>query len=122
MEETTLENELNAIDTRIETLKENIELGKYLEELHEDKRFQKIILNGYLDKEANRIFGVLVDPSHQLKRDVMENLVDKLSSIRNLKQYFGTVLINANMAIGQIEEEEEYRKEATKNFTIESKE
>ena len=105
----TLQTELADIDSRIATLKKNIQLGKDLEELHEDERFQRVILGAYQDDEAERIFGVLVDPTHQLKRDVMENLMDKLGAIRNQKQFFGTTLMNANMAVEGLEEEEKYR-------------
>ncbi len=113
MEETSnFKEELQAIDDRIDELKYNIELGKALEELHEDERFQKVILNGYLEKESERLFGVLVSPS-SMKRDQMENISDKLAAIRNIKQFFGTMLINANMAQEQIDEENDFRKEIT---------
>lgn len=117
-ENLNLKKELAAIDERIEILKVNIKLGESVEALHENPQFKDVILDGYLDKEADRIFGLLVDPTHQLKRDSMENLIDKLSAIRNLKQFFGTVLINATMAPEEIAGEEEYRKELTARNSI----
>ncbi len=117
MAETTLKTELADIDERIDTLNKNIELGAALERLHENEDFKKVILEGYLEAEAERIFKVLVDPSHNLKRDVMENLMDKLVSTRNIKQYFGTVLINAAMAPEEILNEEEYRKDTTERYS-----
>ena len=109
--------ELKQIDKRIEELKENIALGEALERLHENEDFKKVILDGYFEKESKRIFGLLTTPTH-LKRDIIENLNDKLGAIRIVKQYFGTVLINAQMAPEQIEEEEEYRKEVTASASI----
>jgi len=114
----TLTKELADIDVRINTLKKNIQLGKDLEELHEDERFQRVILGAYQDDEAERIFGVLIDPTHQLKRDVMSNLMDKLSAIRSQKQFFGVTLMNAHMAIESLAEEEKYRTEVTAQSNI----
>ena len=115
MEETNLNEQLEAIDKRIAELKNAEELGKALERLHENEDFKKVILDAYLEKEAERLFGVLVAPS-TLKRDVMQNIQDKLSSIRNVKQFFGVLLQNAHMAPSQIAEEEDYRKEVTEYF------
>lgn len=114
-ENSNLKAHLAEIDERKAELELNIQLGKDLEELHEDERFQRVILNAYLEKEAERLFGVLVNPS-TLKRDVMENIVDKTGSIRNLKQFFGVLLQNAHMAPEQIAEEEVYRKEVTASY------
>jgi sulfur transfer protein SufE len=117
MEETSnLKEHLEQIDNRIDELKNAIELGKDLESLHEDERFKRVILSGYLEDEAQRLFGVLVTPS-TLKRDVVQNIQDKLSAIRNLKQFFGVILQNAHMAPMQIEEEEDYRKEVTEHYS-----
>lgn len=114
-ENSNLKAHLAEIDERKAELELNVQLGKDLEELHEDERFQRVILNAYLEKEAERLFGVLVNPS-TLKRDVMENIVDKTGSIRNLKQFFGVLLQNAHMAPEQIAEEEAYRKEVTASY------
>jgi len=111
-----LKEKLAEVDARIDELNDNIELGKALERLHENEDFQKVILEGYLDKEADRLFGVLVEPS-TLKRDVMENIQDKLTAIRNVKQYFGTTLQNAAMAPDQIAEEQAFRKEVTEYYS-----
>jgi hypothetical protein len=119
MAETNLKTELADIDSRIATLRKNIELGEALQKLHENEDFKNVILEGYMDDEAERIFKVLVDPSHNLKRDIMENLMDKLMAIRSIKQYFGTILINAAMAPEEIKNEEEYRKETTERHALE---
>ena len=110
-----LTKQLELIDKKISQLKKNIDLANTLAELLEDDRFKSIILDGYLDDEAKRLFGVLVEPS-TIKRDIMENIHDKLNSIRNLKQYFAVIGQNAEMAPEQIIEEETYRKQVTKYF------
>jgi len=110
-----LKKELDAIDGRIEELEGTIELGKMLTELHEDERFKKVILEAYLEKEAERVFGMLTTPSH-FKRDQMENLMDMLTSIRNFKKFFATILVNADMAPMQIEDEKQHRLQVTEDF------
>ena len=111
-DKSTLQLKLDEIDATIEMHQKKIDLGKDLEALHEDERFQRVILDAYLDDEAKRLFGVLVEPS-TLKRDVMENIIDKTSSIRNLKQFFAVMLQNAALAPEQMEEERAFRKEVT---------
>jgi len=110
-----LTKQLNQVDDRLEALKLNIEKAEAVRRLEENEDFKTIILDGYLGDEAKRLFEVLVEPS-TLKRDVMENIHDKLNSIRNLKQYFGVLGQNAEMAPDQIAEEEAYRKQVTKYF------
>jgi hypothetical protein len=102
--------ELEAIEDRIKQQEEFIELKEATERLHENEDFQKIILSGYFEKEGMRLYGLLTEPSH-LKRDVIENINDKLLSIRNLKQYFLTIATNAHMAPDIIAEEKQYRSE-----------
>ncbi len=114
-EEANLKKSLEQIDNRIAELNANIALAETVERLEKNEEFIEVIINGYLEKEAERLFGVLVEPS-SLKRDVLENIQDKLSAIRNLKQYFGVIGQNAVMAPEQIEEEEAYRKEVTAYF------
>lgn len=116
LDETKLE--LAAIDDRIGVLKENLKLAEDLEWLHNTEQFQNVILGAYLEKESERIYGVLIDPTHRLKRDVMENLMDKLTSVRSIKQFFGTLMTNASMASEQIEEEEAHRLTVTKRDSI----
>jgi hypothetical protein len=45
--------------------------------------------------------------------------MDKLMAIRSIKQYFGTILINAAMAPEEIANEEKYREETTERHALE---
>jgi hypothetical protein len=115
MSEDILREELAEIDKRIEEYKNDVETGKALERLHKNEDFKKVILYNYMEKEAERLFKVLITPS-TLKRDVIQNIEDKLSSIRNIKQFFGVIGQNAEMAPLQIEEEQAYRKQVTAEY------
>lgn len=123
MENTTsnlnLKREIEDIDNRIDELKHLVELNESLERLHENDDFKKLILDGYLGDEAERIFGLLTMPTN-LKRDQLENLMDMLGSIRNLKGYFKTIIIGADNAQAQIEEEILYRQEITSQDSFEN--
>ncbi len=116
----TFKEELEAVDKRIEELKEQIEIRQALERLHENEDFKKVILEGYFDKEAKRIFDMLITPT-SLKRDQTENLMDMMSSIRYFKGYFKTLLINAAMAPEELESEMLYRQEITARESLDNK-
>ena len=117
---TILKQELKEINDRINYLKQQIELGKALTRLHENEDFKKLILQDFFKEEANRIFELLTAPS-TLKRDVIQNLNDKLGAQRILKTYFSVKEQNAASAIEQIEEEEKYKKELLSRDAIDVK-
>jgi hypothetical protein len=117
MSKDNLKEELTNIDEQIAKLKNEIAMGEALDSLHEDERFKLIMTEGYFDEEEKRISGLLFNPT-ALKREQLENLMDKTTAIRNTKQYYNTIQINANMAPAQIEEEEAYRKRLTSEASI----
>ncbi len=117
LQEPTLKTELADIDSRIATLKRNERIGTAVEALHNNPDFQLVILEGYFDEEAERIFGVLTDPN-EYKRDMLQNMNDKLGSIRDLKKFFGVKLRNGDMAPAEIAEEETFREETTKKYSF----
>ena len=108
---------LAEIDERIEFLQSEIDLNKDLEVLHEIPEFQRVILDAYLDKESKRIYELLTTPT-SLKREQLENLNDKMTSIRDFKGFFKQIIINATMAPEQIEGERQFREEVTAEASI----
>ncbi len=120
MSKDTLNEKLKEVDDRIAHLKNQISLGEDLNALHEDERFNRVVIQAYFEEEEKRISGLLFNPTN-LKRDQIENMMDKATTIRNFKQFFQTMLINAQMAPEQIEEEEAYRKKITAESTIDIK-
>ncbi len=115
---TEKEQMLADTDDRISILKEVIKRKEDLESLFLDDRFQNVILSGYLEEEADRIFGMLTDPTHNLKRDVMENLMEKLMATRNVKQYFRVINQSGDSAAESLTEEEAYRVQVNKSESI----
>ncbi len=118
MAEANLQDELKQIDESIEELEQVKQFSEDLASLHEDERFQRVILQGYLETEAERLFKNLTTPMN-MKRDMIENMMDKLGSIRDLKQYFGTQLLEADGIDEKITAERVYRKEVTERAAAE---
>jgi glutaredoxin 2 len=112
--------ELERIDNRIAELNDAIKRGDALERLMKNEDFKLVILDGYLDEEATRIFDNLVRVP-AIRKESNDIMMDKLNSIRHMKEYIGTptypgtVLSAAMHAPEQIEAEQDYRLEVTSN-------
>ena len=112
MTEQEQKDSLVEVDARIEDLQSQVEIGAAIERLHENADFQTVILDGYLDAEADRLFGILTNPTF-FKRDQMENTMDRLNSVRHIREYFMVKLQEADAAPTQIASENEFRSEIT---------
>jgi len=112
VENTNLKEELKQIDDEIVEMKKAKRLADLITELHENEAFKEVILQGYLIDEADRIYRNLVTPMN-MKRDTIENLKDKLTATKDLKEYFGTKLLEAMDIDDKILENEQLRKDVT---------
>ena len=104
--------ELIETDEKISDKIKQIELAEAIERLHESDDFKLVVLDGYMTVEAERIFALLTTPMGW-KRELNENLMDKMGSIRDLKEYIGIKLREAVMAPEELEELKDYRKSVT---------
>lgn len=117
-------NELQKITETIEKHNAAIQRGKDLESLKTDPKFISVIIEGYLDAEATRLFEILTSVP-AIRKESMDVVRDKLDSIRDLKEYLGTpqypgiVVREAENAPDRIREEELYRTELLKPTTEE---
>jgi len=119
MEDTSnLQTELQEIELAIAAEQEKIKRGEALERLLKNDDFKLVILDGYVEEEAQRLFGILTTPPGN-RKDVLDTCHDKLASIRHFKEYIGTkeypgnVRRAAESAEANIEEQEAYRREVT---------
>lgn len=119
MDTSNVKEELKQVDLRIEDLNKQIAIGEAIERLHENDDFKLVVIDGYMEAEAERLFDILTTPT-SLKRDQLENIMDMLGSIRNFKGYIGASLQNAAQAPDMVIEEENYRKEVTASSVIEA--
>lgn len=107
MSDITLENklaeELKWIDTRIEEEEEMFADSTAMIKLMQDENFQRVILEKYMEGEAERITKVLTTPDG-LKKDTQEVLVEKLLAIRHLRSFIQGIDVNSTNAKLNIEE------------------
>ena len=96
------------VDKSIEEQKAKIEFAEAIKELRKDPRFLLVIENGYFKGEGKRITECLLEPT-PLKRDQIQNMVDMISSIRNLKTFLMFKENDGGNAIHEIESLEDYR-------------
>ena len=121
MEQSNLAETLQRIDAVITEKKAAIKLGEDLKFLMSNPQFKRVILDGYIDIEAKKLFNVLVDPSG-VSPFSAEVIQLKLEAISHLKGYIGTpdfpgaIEAEAEQAPMDIYREEEYRKEVTATF------
>jgi len=118
MEISNLNKELKAIDEEIEGYRRDIERGKALAELKQDSRFIDVILDGYFEVEAQKLFQILIDPTNASPYS-NEEIQLKLEAISHFKGYVGTssfagsIQNSAENAPGLITSAELYREEIT---------
>ena len=118
-----LKETLEATDKYIAEQQELIERGKKLELLKQDPNFIDVIMNGYFNVEANKLFKILTNPSG-LSSYSDDELRSKLNSIRDFKEYVGTadkagtVEIEARNAPHNIHREEQDRLDMTARYAV----
>jgi len=121
METSNLNKQLKAIDKAIEDFKSDIERGKALTRLMANQDFKDVILDGYFEAEANKLFNILVDPTGASPYS-NEEIQLKLAAISHFKSYVGTtdfrgtIEMDAERAPSLLMGEEAYRNEVTADF------
>ena len=87
LEEIKLRNEkLKSIDESIAFFKEQVELSESIKRLKQNPDYIKVYEQAYFKDEGERISNVILEPN-TLKRDQLENMLDMMSSIRNVKTF-----------------------------------
>ena len=116
-----LKETLEAIDSAIAKYQAEIERGKMLERLMVNPDFKAVILDGYIEAEATKLFNILIDPSGASPY-TDEVIQRKLASICDFKEHVGTsefdgtIKISAKRAVSDLLREESYRDEVTEEF------
>ena len=119
-----LKDTLKAIDSKLEEYKTDIENGEKLKRLIANSDFQDLILDGYCESEAKKLFQILTDPTGASPYS-NEDIHFRLGYISNFKGYVGTsnhagtIENKAIMAPDLIIKETNYRKEVTADFAEE---
>ena len=115
---------LKRIDDYIETQEQAIKRGKALERLIKNQDFIDVILEGYIEVEARKLFKILTDPTGASEY-TNEQIHLKLAAISHFKEYVGTddfkgtIKIEALMAPAKIAGELQERVNVTAEAAME---
>lgn len=102
LEEIKLRNEkLKSIDESIAFYKEQVELAESIKRLKQNPDYIKVYEQAYFKDEGERISNVILEPN-TLKRDQLENMLDMMSSIRNVKTFIMYRENDGEVALGHI--------------------
>lgn len=99
---------LAEIDASIEDIKSKIEFAEAIKRLQSNPDYIKVVEEGYLVGEGERISKCLLEPTY-LKRDQIENMMEMMSAIRIFKTF---IMFRENDAANgqeQIEELSDFR-------------
>lgn len=83
-----IDEQIEQIDKNLEVLEWNIARGEALERLMKSEDFQLVMMEGYMDIEAERVFGLLTHPL-TVKPEDKANYLSQLDTIKNLSRYLG---------------------------------
>lgn len=98
--------ELHEIEQNIKQCEEILADRPILERLYKNKDFKKIIIEGYLEKESNRIVGMMADSRYR------EEAASMLTGMAHLRKHLNTLNQFFDQAEAQLKELEEARIEA----------
>jgi len=99
---------LAEIDAAIEDIKSKIEFAEAIKRLQSNPDYIKVVEEGYLVGEGERISKCLLEPTY-LKRDQVENMMEMMSAIRIFKTYIMFREGDAANGQEQIEELNDFR-------------
>ena len=87
-EELNIDEQIAQIDASIEEQNVRVARGKDLAELIKDPKFQSVMIDGYLNEEANRVFNLLTSPRVN-KPEEVQSYMSQLETIKNIGRYLG---------------------------------
>lgn len=103
-------NQIEQIEVTIEEVKEQIALKDTLERLTNNPDFKRIILEGYFEKEAQRLVMLRADFNFREPQD-QGDLLKAIDAIGQLRMYLGTLKQFGISAEGALASHEEARDE-----------
>ena len=98
-----IDEQIKEIDNDIETQEWFLKRGEALKRLNENEDFQLVMIDGYLEVEAQRVFELLTHPL-TTKPEEKSSYLSQLETIKNIGRYLGCenyagiVAITANNA------------------------
>lgn len=97
------DTQLALLDRDLKDAKQRVDLGKALDRLMANRDFRKVIVEGYLEKEAVRLVHLKADPSMQAA-DKQAGIIRDIDAIGSLAEYFNTVSLLASRGVKEVED------------------
>lgn len=85
----TIDEQVEIIDRNLEVLDWNIRRAEALDKLMGMEEFHLVMIEGYLEIEADRVFKLLTHPL-TIKPDDKNSYLSQLDTIKNLSRYLGS--------------------------------
>jgi uncharacterized phage infection (PIP) family protein YhgE len=115
-----LRKQKEAIEEQLEENQKLVELGEKLKKLRENPYWKEIIEEGYLEKEAERVTGAVLNHRNKFSNDVRDKLIEMMIAIRYFKIYLGQIEDDAEAAKYNIEQLNEYNKQIAEKLKEEN--
>ena len=87
-EELNIDKRIEEIDISIEAQKTMVTRAEALERLLTNDDFKLVMIDGYLDIEANRVFNLLTSP-RVTKSEETASYLSQLDTIKDIARYLG---------------------------------
>ena len=87
-EELNIDEQIAQIDASIEEQNVRVARGEALVKLMKNPEFQSVMIDGYLNEEANRVFNLLTSPRVS-KPEEVQSYLSQLDTIKNIGRYLG---------------------------------
>ena len=111
---TRLEEELEFLDSRIKDEEAKMVMNNDLEELFKLDSFKRVMLEAYMEDEADRITSAITTPDG-MKKEHIDTLLGKLVSIRNLRAFLEKIGTESHFAKETLQELKETRDDVKAN-------
>ena len=120
MDSSNLQTTLNSIEAFTADRELAIERGKMLERLKLNPDFQSLFLEVYIETEARKLFNILTDPTGASpytdeQIHLMLAAISYFKGFVGTPDFRGTIEVDAELAVSEIEREQDYRKELTES-------
>ena len=104
------QEEISEIELNIKEARTIVDMGNALERLRDNKDFQKVIMNEYLEREAVRLVHLKADQNMQ-SDESQASILKQMDGIGSLTHFFQVVFQKRHLAEKAIESDEQTREE-----------
>lgn len=94
------------LERNIESKKAQVALNDALERLKNNKDFKKVVIEGYLNREAIRLVSLKGDPEMQTP-ERQASIIRDIDGIGSVQRYFRLIEQFAEMAVGSLSDDEQ---------------